>query len=84
MSVAEVYEASVVKPRRRATRDEMEVRATFLIAYAARQRYGSSTTAPRSKRYPASIRPRAAMARSSARFWHSVAVDACPTPTLPT
>src|SRR5262249_40186958 len=33
MSVNEIYEASPVK-RRRATRSEMEERATFLIAYA--------------------------------------------------
>jgi hypothetical protein len=35
MSAAELYEASPVNPRRRATREEMEERAEFLIDYAA-------------------------------------------------
>jgi hypothetical protein len=41
MSVADIYAASPVKPRRRATRDEMEERALFLIDYA--QEHGPVT-----------------------------------------
>ena len=38
MSVTELYEASPVNGRRRATREEMEERARFLIDYAAQHR----------------------------------------------
>jgi hypothetical protein len=41
MSVADIYAASPIKPRRRATRDEMEGRALFLIDYA--QEHGPVT-----------------------------------------
>ena len=37
MSLAELYDASPINPRRRATREQMEERARFLIDYAAEQ-----------------------------------------------
>ena len=65
MSLAEVYEASPVNPRRRATRDEMEERAQFYIRYAAahgpitvRQLYYHAGVAS-----PASTKPTAVIAR---------------------
>ena len=86
MSLAEVYEASPVNPRRRATRDEMEERAQFYIRYAAahgpitvRQLYYHAGVAS-----PASTKPIKPTPGSSAKCSLSVVLAAFVTNTSPT